>query len=40
VAGLAGAGFPLVGSAVTDTQEFAFQKGVYPWQVWLSRNAI
>ena len=42
-AGLAGAGFPLVGLAVTDTTGFAFQEGtaqegtVAP-QIWLSRD--
>lgn len=37
-AGLAGAGFPLMGLTVTDTWGFAFQEGVYPQQVWLSRD--
>jgi hypothetical protein len=38
-AGLAGAGFSLVGLTVTDTQGLAFQEGVYPQQVWLTRDA-
>jgi len=38
-AGLAGAGFPLTGLTVSDTWGFAFQEGVYPRQVWLSRDA-
>lgn len=37
-AGLAGAGFPLVGLTVTDTMGIAFQEGTYPHQVWLSRD--
>jgi photosystem II stability/assembly factor-like uncharacterized protein len=37
-AGLAEAGFPLVGLTVTDTQEIAFQEGAFPQQVWLSRD--
>jgi hypothetical protein len=37
-AGLAGAGFPLAGSAITGTQGFAFQAGVYRQQVWLTSN--
>lgn len=37
-AGLAGAGFPLVGLTVTDTEGFAFQEGAFPQQVWLSRD--
>jgi len=37
-AGLAGAGFPLVGLTVTDTRGFAFQEGTFPQQVWLSRD--
>ena len=37
-AGMANAGFPLVGLTVTDTIGFAFQEGVYPRQVWLSRD--
>ncbi|MGH3259665.1 MAG: WD40/YVTN/BNR-like repeat-containing protein [Streptosporangiaceae bacterium] len=38
-AGLAGAGFPLVGLTVTDTRGFAFQEGAAPQQVWLSRDS-
>jgi photosystem II stability/assembly factor-like uncharacterized protein len=37
-AGLAGAGFPLTALTVTDTWGFAFQEGVHPQQVWLSRD--
>jgi hypothetical protein len=37
-AGLAGAGFPLVGLTVNDTQGIAFQEGAFPQQVWLSRD--
>jgi photosystem II stability/assembly factor-like uncharacterized protein len=37
-AGLANAGFSLVGVTVTDTQGFAFQEGVYPQQIWLTRD--
>jgi hypothetical protein len=37
-AGLAEAGFPLVGLTVTDTRGFAFQEGVAAQQVWLSRD--
>lgn len=38
VAGLAGAGFPMVGSTITDTQGFAFQEGVYQQQAWLTSD--
>jgi hypothetical protein len=37
-AGLAGAGLPLAGLTVTDTDGFAFQEGAVPRQVWLSRD--
>ena len=37
-AGLAGAGFPLAGSAITDTWGFAFQQGVDQQQVWLTSD--
>jgi hypothetical protein len=38
-AGLAGAGFPMVGLTVAGARGFAFQEGVYPQQVWLSGDA-
>jgi hypothetical protein len=37
-AGLAGAGFPLLASAITDTQAFAVQEGVYQRQLWLTSD--
>jgi hypothetical protein len=37
-AGLAEAGFPLVGMTVTDARGFAFQEGAAAQQVWLSRD--
>jgi photosystem II stability/assembly factor-like uncharacterized protein len=37
-AGLAGAGFPLAGSTITDTAGFAFQAGVDQQQVWLTSD--
>jgi hypothetical protein len=37
-AGLAGAGLPLVGSTVTDTQGFAFQEGPGQQQLWLTSD--
>jgi len=37
-AGLAGAGFPLAGSMITDTQGFAVQQGVDQQQVWLTSD--
>jgi len=37
-AGLAGAGFPLTGSTITDTRGFAFQEGVDQQQVWLTSD--
>ncbi len=38
-AGLAGAGLPLVASAITDTEGFAVQEGVYQRQLWLTSDA-
>src|SRR5260370_10928642 len=37
-AGLAGAGFPLTASTITDTRGFAFQEGVDQQQVWLTSD--
>ncbi len=37
-AGLAGAGFPLAGMTITDTEGFALQEGVYQQQVWLTSD--
>jgi hypothetical protein len=37
-AGLAGAGLPLAGLTVTDSEGFALQEGAFPQQVWLSRD--
>ena len=33
---MAGAGFPLAGTAITDTQGVAVPEGVYQQQVWLT----
>jgi hypothetical protein len=37
-AGVAGAGFPLMGATITDTAGFAFQEGVDQQQVWLTSD--
>jgi hypothetical protein len=37
-AGLAGAGLPMAGLTVTDTEGFVFQEGAFPQQVWISRD--
>jgi len=38
-AGLAGAGLPLTGLTITDTQGVAYQEGVHQQQIWLTSDA-